>query len=472
MISFIELEGFLGVNDRTRIDLAPLTFLFGKNRAGKSSLLLALHYMLDVLRSGYADVRLTGLGDATVDLGGFGRLVHRHDLSRTLAVRVGLGLEHERLSAWIEVRVRQFDTPYGGRPQVSELLVGTPASPAPMVRLSTDRKVWVAQPIRTTLDLAHPALVNQDHATRRLREELGTSKSAGIIEVAVSSGERGTLVPALDRPLQLINIDRRASGQAADEARRLLERLVVGTIRRLVAELGKAIHIGPLRAVPPRDIRLCSRDWVDRWTDGLTAWDTILADRHDLLQRVNAALRRLGAGYTLIEQELCDATEPDEEISETDTEVPTRRLVVDMGASLTVLPSEAGVGVSQLVPIVVAALAGPRRLVLLEQPESLLHPGLQVGLGDLFIEASRDRQLIVETHSEHVLLRVLRRIRETDENELPEGAPAYKAEDLSVLHVAGGMDGMQVHRLRVDAAGEFKDEWPGGFFEERVQELF
>lgn len=41
-----------------------------------------------------------------------------------------------------------------------------------------------------------------------------------------------------------------------------------------------------------------------------------------------------------------------------------------------------------------------------------------------------------------------------------------------MLHVAGGTDGMQVHRLRVDATGEFKDQWPGGFFEERVPELF
>lgn len=472
MISSIELEGFHGVNDRTRIDLAPLTFLFGANHAGKSTILRALLYMLEVLRSGCADGRLTGLADATVDLGGFGRLVHRHDLSRTLAIRVGLGVEHEPSSAWIEVRVRWFGTPRGGRPLVSELLVGTPASRAPVARLWIDREPRVAEPIRATLDLAHPALAMQDRVTRSLREGLDTSKGADLIEVAVSSGERGSVVTSLDTPLRLVNVDRRASSQAVEEATRLLEMHVVGTIRQLVDALGDAIHVGPLRAVPRRDVIPGRGAGLNRWTDGLAAWDAILADRHDLLQRVNAALRRIGVGYKLTAQELFDATASAEALTATHTESTARRILVDMGARLSVLPCEAGVGVSQLVPVVVAALAGPRRLVLLEQPESLLHPGLQVGLGDLFIEASRDRQLIVETHSEHVLLRVLRRIREADEDELPDGAPAFKPEGLSVLHVAGGTDGMQVHKLRVDATGEFKDQWPGGFFEERVQELF
>lgn len=143
------------------------------------------------------------------------------------------------------------------------------------------------------------------------------------------------------------------------------------------------------------------------------------------------------------------------------------------GAGARVLPCEVGAGVSQVVPVIVAALVGKRgRLVVIEQPELHVHPGLQVGLGDLFIESSAERQLLIETHSEHIILRLLRRIRETHDGDLPEGAPAFKPDKLSVLYVAQAEEGTTVRRLHVDETGEFVDRWPRGFFEERTEELF
>ena len=101
---------------------------------------------------------------------------------------------------------------------------------------------------------------------------------------------------------------------------------------------------------------------------------------------------------------------------------------------------------------------------------------MQVGLGDLLIAAvARDgarRTFLIETHSEHLILRVLRRIRETTEGELPEQAPAFYADKLSVIHVENTPDGVTIRRLRVDELGEFEDRWPNGFFEERAKELF
>jgi predicted ATPase len=98
-----------------------------------------------------------------------------------------------------------------------------------------------------------------------------------------------------------------------------------------------------------------------------------------------------------------------------------------------------------------------------------------VGLGDLFIEAAtRDgarRTIVVETHSEHLILRILRRIRETTEKELRDGAPAFSADKLSVQYVESGSDGVRIHRLQVDERGEFQDRWPKGFFAERMEEL-
>src|SRR4029078_10445837 len=116
-----------------------------------------------------------------------------------------------------------------------------------------------------------------------------------------------------------------------------------------------------------------------------------------------------------------------------------RRLLLDTGAGSLVLPSEVGAGVSQVIPVVVAALEGRAGLALVEQPEIHVHPAVQVGLGDLFIDAvTREggrRTILVETHREHLILRILRRIREPSERESPEGAPSFAEDKLSVLYV-------------------------------------
>ena len=80
---------------------------------------------------------------------------------------------------------------------------------------------------------------------------------------------------------------------------------------------------------------------------------------------------------------------------------------------------------------------------------------------------------MVETHSEHLLLRVLKRIRQTHLhiNIAPE--LKIEADDVCVLYFNPLPDGTTaVKRLRITEDGEFMDRWPRGFFAERDQELF
>jgi predicted ATPase len=76
---------------------------------------------------------------------------------------------------------------------------------------------------------------------------------------------------------------------------------------------------------------------------------------------------------------------------------------------------------------------------------------------------SFQNQIIAETHSEYLLLRLQRRIREG----------LIKNTDVSVLYVDTLPDGTStVQHLRLDEDGSLIDEWPGGFFEERYNEMF
>ena len=86
---------------------------------------------------------------------------------------------------------------------------------------------------------------------------------------------------------------------------------------------------------------------------------------------------------------------------------------------------------------------------------------------------SQGGQCLIETHSEHLILRILRRIRQTtDADELPEYIPRVTADDVSVLWVDNLGDGTTFQRLQIDERGEFIDRWPQGFFSERAEELF
>ncbi len=102
------------------------------------------------------------------------------------------------------------------------------------------------------------------------------------------------------------------------------------------------------------------------------------------------------------------------------------------------------------------------------------HPSVEVGLGDLFVETIHQKhcRFILETHGEHLMLRMLRRIRQTTDKELPEGVNGLLPGEVAVYYVERTPSGVKCRRLRIDETGEFLDDWPKGFFDERAEELF
>ena len=147
--------------------------------------------------------------------------------------------------------------------------------------------------------------------------------------------------------------------------------------------------------------------------------------------------------------------------------------IVNAESGLTVSHRDVGTGISQLLPVLVNAAGAKNQLIAIEQPELHLHPALQAELGDVFIESAlgeNKNTFLIETHSEHLILRLLRRVREAAEGVV--GARPLRPEDICVLFVQPGKEGSEVLHLPVTPNGDFDQPWPGGFFAERAAELF
>lgn len=150
-------------------------------------------------------------------------------------------------------------------------------------------------------------------------------------------------------------------------------------------------------------------------------------------------------------------------------------VLIDKRSSTPVSHRDVGIGVSQVLPVLVSAYASTAKLIAIEQPEIHLHPALQAELGDLFIKSALGgaaNSFLVETHSEHLLLRIMRRMRETVADDLPEGVPPVRPEDVAVLFIEPDGGHSLVREMPLNERGELVKAWPGGFFEESMREIF
>ena len=102
LINSLSLKNFKGFSEEVRIELRPITLLFGANSAGKSSVLQALQLVREILERGDANVDRTRQGGDTIDLGGFRNYEHKRDLSHEVTIRVEMELGDEAIPEFFE----------------------------------------------------------------------------------------------------------------------------------------------------------------------------------------------------------------------------------------------------------------------------------------------------------------------------------------------------------------------------------
>ncbi|MDQ2732368.1 MAG: DUF3696 domain-containing protein [Armatimonadota bacterium] len=127
-----------------------------------------------------------------------------------------------------------------------------------------------------------------------------------------------------------------------------------------------------------------------------------------------------------------------------------------------VLLTDVGFGVSQVLPVLALCYYVPEgSTVILEQPEIHLHPRVQAGLADVFIDAMKKRniQIILESHSEHLLVRLQRRIAEEKVGD----------NDVSLYFCERGEFASHLKPLEIDRFGNIRN-WPENFFGDELEE--
>ena len=221
-------------------------------------------------------------------------------------------------------------------------------------------------------------------------------------------------------------------------------------------KLNTISYLGPLRSYPARVYSITEdyKSSVGKLGENIATFLYVDEDQN-LLKNINQTFCEFKIPYELEIDALGK--------NEISGNVVSIKLL-DKRTNVIVAPSDVGFGIGQILPILVEGWTRSDSIICVEQPEIHLHPRLQAELAEYFCKTTKERnnQWVIETHSEALMLRLQKLIRKKE----------VSSELISVLYVDSDNEGTYVTQIRLDNRGNFKDIWPDGFFEERMNELF
>jgi predicted ATPase len=446
MLERLRIENFKAWRDTGELELAPLTILFGPNSSGKSSINHLLMLLKQTVRSADRNSVLD-LGDPSspVDLGNFRDLIFGHQLRNRLRFELEWAL-----GAPLEIRDPRSRHRYSGDRLAFRAEIRQPE--ASRVAQSEGFRYEVRSSDRESAGL-------DVSLTRDPKRPSRWKLVSGNYDFVRTTGRAWEL----PRPVQFYGFPNEALVYFQNSA--FLSDLEFN----LEAQIGKVSYLGPLRSPPARRYTWGGGVPEDVGLNGGSAVQALLSARgrsfnwrprtktRSFETVVAEWLQEMGLISTFDVVEIA----PDSDLFEVRVRVGRTSEEVKL--------TDVGFGVSQVLPVVVQCFYAPANsTVLMEQPELHLHPGVQASLADLFIAAVTARedgaerrvQLIVESHSEHLLRRLLRRIAEE----------TVKPEDVAMYMCTQTKSGSAIERLEVDEYGDVLN-WPPDFFGNELEDV-
>ncbi|MFN7947227.1 MAG: DUF3696 domain-containing protein [Blastocatellia bacterium] len=442
MITRLRAKNFKSWKDTGDLRLAPLTGLFGSNSSGKTSLMQILLMLKQTVESpDRKRVLHTGDDRSLVDLGTFFDLIHGHKPGTSLELSLSWELPEsliindpeKKKTSLFDIRnlsfftkIRQESGPDRAVVESFRYLFGD-NNEFGMVQKNGDRRT----------DRDQYDLISKGYNARRTKGR----------------------VWSLPAPVKCYGFPDEAIGYFQNTGFLKLFELAFEELFSTIA------YLGPLRESPRRSYIWAGESPVDVGRKGELAVPALLASRTHgktisrgyktkkltVEERIALWLKEIGLIHSFSLQPIAE-NRKDYEVRVKKTETSPEVLITDVGF-----------GVSQILPVLVLCYYAPKgSILLLEQPEIHLHPFVQSALADILIDAvkNRDVQIIVESHSEHLLRRLQRRIAE---------------EVITIDHMALYFCRMEdsaseAEELNIDLYGNITN-WPKGFFGDEMGEM-
>lgn len=472
MLSY-SLENFKSFGSKQKIPFKPITLIYGANSSGKSSVIHGYLFIRELLKTGKCDLSSFTIGGELLDLGGYKQYLHKKEYATR---NLNLEIELENYKLILEISVDGEN-----RKQLQRSAYWLSLS----VQNIAENYSYKFQKNKSTDEILLEHF-NDEPIKEKIIIELNNIIAS---QIKLDQIEQGSIIAnSLNEIFEIIN-----------------------------SSYKNLIYLGPIRSYPTRDISLTNessedmdynawnivkkdanvRDKVNRWLGGKdsklkTGYELSVKkylDPKDYLESLlNIIANPSAYEYDLKElfaledeqfydyledftnkllEEYDDFKEDSliKYIADKFSKQTIEELIIkDLRTDTTVSHRDIGVGISQVLPVLVSAYASKNSVIAIEQPELHLHPALQSEIADVFIETAKENNntYLIETHSEHLLLRIMRRIRENN----------ISPDDISLLFV--NVDDEQkssyIQPLRISRTGKLLDHWPDGFFEEGFRE--
>lgn len=446
MLSEINLTNFKRFQ-RARIPLKKINIFVGPNNSGKSSILAAIKLLIQTLDSYDEQVPLL-LNGTFGDFGTYKDIIYKNHRGRSL--EIGFKALVRRSLGDTEPVEIQFNLSFKFNSNDREIIlksirVEREGSPLIHLKISKDTRRFNIESIgNVEIPAAFKSTISRDIRVRHfipipLSMRLGQSLS-----------NRNT--PAETFSQQRLDQD--------------LVRSILRVSRRVGELLDSSDYLGPVRSSPQRTYLFSGerRSRIGASGENMT---TVLVKGAMSQKTKNSLDIKSKIDEWLNKSQMAKQVEISP-ISDRHYEIHVENYFTGEKQNI----ADVGYGHSQVLPILVGGYSmGAGSIFMIEQPELHLHPKAQAELGDFFLDIFKnDVQTIIETHSEHLILRLQQHIASGAIS--PDDIAVYFIKNTNSVPNIENTDCIspEVIPLRINHLGEFITPWPEGFFPERLNE--